>query len=164
MVDIKDIPAEDRWKIATKAANTRTVVSDMLVRQIIGDKIDDIWEVIYSKGGQGSKAIAESFKLPASNAIEVNDAFIIAATIILGPELKADVLEANEDRVIGKVLYCPLLNANRNVGSPTKNSHSHCLAYCQNSVESLNPHYTLSNSKRMCLGDPYCEYAIELKK
>lgn len=42
MVSIKDIPAEVRWEIATKAANSQSVVYDMLVRQIIGDKIDEI--------------------------------------------------------------------------------------------------------------------------
>jgi hypothetical protein len=32
----------------------------MLVRQIIGDKVDEIWNVIMSEGGKESKALAES--------------------------------------------------------------------------------------------------------
>jgi hypothetical protein len=43
MVRINDIPAEVRWEIAARAANSQSVVFDMLVRQIIGDKIDEIW-------------------------------------------------------------------------------------------------------------------------
>ena len=55
MVSIKDIPAEVRWEIATKAANSQSVVYDMLVRQIIGDRIDDISNVIMTEGGKASK-------------------------------------------------------------------------------------------------------------
>ena len=59
MVSLKDIPAEVRWEIATKSANSQSVVYDMLVRQIIGDRIDEIWNIIMSQGGKESKAVAE---------------------------------------------------------------------------------------------------------
>ena len=51
MVSIDDIPAKVRWEIATKAANSQSVAFDMLVRQIIGDKIDEIWNAIMMEGG-----------------------------------------------------------------------------------------------------------------
>lgn len=165
MVSIKDIAAEMRWEIATKAANSQSVVYDMLVRQIIGDKIDEIWNVIMTEGGKESKAMAESLGLPTSNAPEIDDAVGIISAIILGPEFESDVLEANEDRVIGRMIGCPMLNAHRRFSNgPTAGTPAHCQTFCQSSVESLNPRYTLWYSKRMCTGDPYCEYAIELKK
>jgi hypothetical protein len=164
MVSIKDIPAELRWEIATKAANSQSVVYDMLVRQIIGDKIDEIWNVIMTEGGKGSKAMAESLGLPTSNAAEIDDALSIISAIVLGPEIEGDVIEANEDLVIERITGCPMLNAHRNVGSPTVGTPAHCQAFCQSSVESLNPRYTLQYNKRMCTGDPHCEYAIERKK
>jgi hypothetical protein len=42
MVKVEDIPAEVRWEMATKAANCQSVAYDMLVRQIIGNKVDEI--------------------------------------------------------------------------------------------------------------------------
>ncbi|TFH49694.1 MAG: hypothetical protein E4G89_04475, partial [Methanothrix sp.] len=156
--------AEVRWEIATKAANSQSVVYDMLVRQIIGDKIDEIWNVIMSEGGKESKVMAESLGLPASNAKEIDEAFGIISTILLGPEFESDILEANEDRVIVRLTGCPMLNAHRTVGGPAVGTPAHCQAFCQSSVESLNPRYTMRYTKRMCTGDPYCEYAIELKK
>ena len=165
MVSIKDIPAEARWEIATKAANIQSVVYDMLVRQIIGDKIDEFWKAIMSEGGKGSKAMAESLGLPASNAKEIDEALGIISTILLGPEFESDILEANEDQVVVRLTGCPMLNAHRTVGhGSTAGTPAHCQEFCQNSVESLNPHYTIQYSKRMCTGDPYCEYAIEHKK
>ena len=164
MVNIKDIPAEVRWEIATKAANSQSVVYDMLVRQIIGDKIDEIWNVIMTEGGKESKTLAESLGLPASNAVEIESTLGIISTIILGPELMGVILGANEERVIGKTTGCPMLNAHRNIGNEPTGTHAHCQAFCQNSVESLNPRYTMRYTKRMCTGDPHCEYVIELKK
>ncbi len=165
MVSIMDIPAEVRWEIATKSANSQSVVYDMLVRQIIGDKIDEIWNVIMTEGGKESKAMAQALGLPAGNAMEIDDTLGIISAIILGPELRGEILEANDDRVIGKVTGCPMLNAHKSIGyGPTAGTPAHCQAFCQSSVESLNPRYTLRYTKRMCTGDPYCEYAIELKK
>ena len=88
MVSLKDIPAEVRWEIATKSANSQAVVYDMLVRQIIGDRIDEIWNLIMSQGGKESKAVAESLGLPASNAMEIGDTLDIISAILLGPEFK----------------------------------------------------------------------------
>lgn len=164
MVNIKDIPAEVRWEIATKSANRQSVVYDMLVRQIIGDRIDEIWNAIITEGGKESKAIAESLGLPSSNAAEIDSTLGIISTIILGPELTGEILEANEERLIGKMTGCPMLNAHRDIGNEPIGTHAHCQAFCQNSVESLNPRYTMRYTKRMCTGDPHCEYVIELRK
>ena len=71
MFNIKDIPAEVRWEIATKAANSQSVVYDMLVRQIIGDKIDEIWNVILTEGGKESKNLAESLGLPGLRSLRI---------------------------------------------------------------------------------------------
>jgi hypothetical protein len=165
MVNIEDIPAQVRWEIATKAANSQSVVYDMLVRQIIGDKIDEIWNVIMTEGGKESNKLAESLGLPASNAVEIESTLDIISTIILGPELRGEISEADEERVIGKITGCPMLNAHRNIGiEPTSGTPAHCQAFCQSAAESLNPQYTMRYTKRMCTGDPHCEYVIELKK
>ena len=164
MLSIKDVPAEVRWEIATKAANSQSVAYDMLVREIIGDKIDEIWNLIMAEGGKESRALAESLGLPTGNALEIENALDIISTIILGPELIGETLEADEERVVQKMTGCPMLNAHRNIGHPPIGTHAHCQAFCQSSVESLNPRYTLRYMKRMCTGDPHCEYVIELKK
>ena len=150
MVDIKDIPAEVRWEIATKAANSQSVVCDMLERQIIGNKIDEIWKVIMAGGGKESRAMAEFLGLPARNAAEIDNAIGIFSTIIMGPELEGYVLEADEDHLIGKMTNCPMLNVHRSVGhGPTAGTPDHCQTFGQSAVESLNPRYTMRYTKRM---------------
>ena len=165
MVSIDDIPAKVRWEIATKAANSQSVAFDMLVRQIIGDKIDEIWNAIMMEGGKESMALAISLGLPASNAVEIDNTLSVIPAIILGPELKGEVLESNDNLVIGRTNDCPMLNAHRNIRyEPTTGTPPHCQAFCQSAVESLNPMYKMRYTKRMCTGDPHCEYIIELMK
>lgn len=153
MASTEDIPAQVRWEIATKAANSQSVVYDMLVRQIIGDKVDEIWKVIMSEGGKEAKVMAESLGLPAKNAKEIEDAFGIISTILMGPGFESEILEANEDRMIVRLTGCPMLNAHRRVGyGPTSGTPFHCQEFCQSSVQSLNPRYVIRYSKRMCIG------------
>ena len=57
MLSIKDVPAEAPWEIATRAANSQSVAYDMLVREIIGDKIDEYLEFDYGSRRQGIKSI-----------------------------------------------------------------------------------------------------------
>lgn len=165
MVSINDIPAEVRWEVAARAANSQSVVYDMLVRQLIGDKIDEIWNVIMTEAGRQSKAMAESFHLPAGNAMEIDNALGIISAIIMGPEFRGEILDAGETQVVGRIDGCPMLNAHRNLGQgKPAGTASHCQTFCSSSVESLNPRYTMRYKKRMCTGDDHCEYAIELKK
>jgi hypothetical protein len=162
MANIEDIPAEVRWEMATRSASSQSAAFDMMVRPIIGDKMDEIWDQIMAEGGKGSKAMAESLGLPTGNAIEVDDASSIIAEIIMGPEFKYEVIEADEDRVRGRFTGCPWLNALQRAGlRPTAGFPNPCQSYSQNSVESLNPKYTMRYDKRMCTGDQYCEYVIE---
>jgi hypothetical protein len=49
MVRLTDIPAEVRWEIGTRAANSQSAVYDMLVRQLICDEIDEIWNAIMTE-------------------------------------------------------------------------------------------------------------------
>lgn len=161
MSNISDIPGEVRWEIATRAANYQSVAYDMLVRQIIGDKIDEIWKAIMTEGGKESRAMAESLGLPSGNAIEVDSALGSISTILLGPELISELVEEDKERVLGRITSCPMLNAHRRFEPGTmEGTPAHCQAFCQSAVESLNPRFTIRYLKRMCTGDPSCEYII----
>ena len=47
-------------------------------------------------------ALAISLGLPASNAVEIDNTLSVISAIILGPELKGEVLESNDNLVIGR--------------------------------------------------------------
>jgi hypothetical protein len=118
-----------------------------------------------TESGKQSKAMAESLHLPVGNAMEIDSTLGIISTIFMGPEFNGETMDAGEQRVVGRITGFTMLNAHRNTWQgPTAGTSAHCQTFCQSSVESLNPRYTMRHTKRMYAGDLHCEYAVELKK
>lgn len=166
MVTIKDIPAETRWQIATRSANFTSVAQDALLRGAFGndERINEIEQSIWAEGGRAVRDIATALGLPSGNAIEIDEALGVVSSILLGPGFNTEVTESSESRVIGRIAGCPMLNVHRELGVPTSGTHLHCSAFCENGVQGLNPAFSMKYFSRMCTGDPYCEYSIELKR
>jgi hypothetical protein len=166
MVSIKDVPAEARWEIATRSANFATVARDAMLRKAFDNDeiIDEIEQRIWAEGGRAVRDIAISLGLPSGNAIEIDEALGVVSAIILGPGFDAEVTEASESRVNGRITSCPMLNTHKELGVPTTGTHLHCQAFCENGIQGMNPRYAMVYTKRMCRGDDCCEYAIELKR
>lgn len=163
MVSIKDIPPEVRWEIATRSANLGSVAQDALLRESFDndEKIDEIGQRVWSDGGRAVRDIATALGLPSGNSVEIDEALGVVSSILLGPGFDTEITESSESRVIGRITGCTMLNAHRELGVPTAGTHLHCLAFCENGVQGLNPAFAMRYFSRMCTGDPYCEYSIE---
>ena len=164
MVSIEDIPAEVRWEIAAKAASATPVAYDMVFREVLGDKYDEIERPIYIEAGKEMKGLAAALGLPTDNAKDLGDIKRVLFTILYGPECKVERVEGTEDRAVVKVTGCAVLNQALEMGLDPKVV---CLAACRTEgesvIENLNPKYTQRFTRNMCAGDPYCEIVIELK-
>jgi len=94
----------------------------------------------------------------------VSDIKRVLLTILYGPECKVERVEGTEDRAVGKVTGCAVLNQALEMGlDPKVVCLAGCQTLCKSTIENLNPKYTQSFTSAMCAGDPYCEMAIELK-
>lgn len=162
MISIEDIPAEKRWEIAAKSASAMPFIYDMHFRKVLGEKFDEIERSIWTEGGKEVNKLATALGLPSGNAIEVNEAFGVIGTILFGPEFRFDIVEETKDRVVGKVIECPLLNRAREMGlDPETVVLKACMTFDKSAVESLNPEYTHRLNANMCSGSRYCEMVIE---
>jgi len=163
MVSLEDIPAEVRWEIAAKAASAIPLAYDMVFREVLGDKYDEIERPIYTEAGKAMKGLVAALGLPTDNARDLGDIKILL-TILYGPECKVGMVEGTEDRAVVKVTGCAVLNQALDMGLDPKVV---CLAACRTEgesvIENLNPKYTQRFTRNMCAGDPYCEIVIELK-
>ncbi|MCG7848817.1 MAG: hypothetical protein MIO93_06510, partial [ANME-2 cluster archaeon] len=120
---------------------------------------------IYIEVGKEFKNLASALGLPVGNAREVSQTFGIIGTILNGPEMKTETTEEGDDRTVGKVIQCPLLNRAVEMGlDPKIVALTACQVYSKSAVENLNPEFTQQSNKRMCSGDPYCEMVIERRK
>jgi hypothetical protein len=162
MISIEDIPAEKRWEIAAKSASSMPLIYDMHFRKLLGEKYDEIERTIWTEGGKEVKNLAIALGLPSENAIEVNEAFGVIGTILFGPEFKFGIVEETKNRVVGKVIECPILNRAREMGlDPETVALKGCMTFNKSAVENLNPEYTHRLNANMCSGGRHCEMIIE---
>ena len=165
MVSIEDIPVEQRWEIAARAASAIPLAYDMAFREALGKKYDEMERPIFVEAGKEFKNLASALGLPTGNAREVNETFGIIGTILNGPEMKTETTEEGDDRAVGKVIQCPVLNRAMEMGlDPQIVALTACQAYSKSAIENLNPEFTQLRNNSMCSGDPYCEMVIERRK
>ncbi|PXF61755.1 MAG: hypothetical protein C4B59_02570 [Candidatus Methanogaster sp.] len=163
MVSIEDIPAEVRWEIAAKAASATPLAYDMVFREALGDKYDEIERPIYVEAGKEMKSLATALGLPTDNARDLDDAQNVLTTILYGPEFEFGNVEGTGDRAVGKATGCAVLNRALEMGLDPKICLEACQTFCKSTIENLNPKYTTRSIRNMCAGDPYCEMVIELR-
>lgn len=152
-MDIEDIPAEVRWKIATKASNMASVAQMHAIEEFAGEEVANQMEsMIMGEGGKQAGELAVQLGLPANNAIETSEAWGIVGTILLGPEIESEVIKADEDCIMDRITGCAMLNAHHELGVSLTGLADHCQAYNTNAVESINPKYTHTSPKGCVLG------------
>jgi hypothetical protein len=92
--------------------------------------------------GKKIKTMVDSMGLPAENAMQIRDAWLMLTEIIMGG-VKHEPTENTPNRVIENVTFCPAFNSLEETGAtPNKNITEGCPIYCSILVETLNPQYT----------------------
>ncbi len=165
MVSIEDIPVETRWEIADKSASAVPLLYDKYFRKVLKEEYDDNERPIWIESGKEMKNLAELLDLPRDKALEISESLGIIGTILYGPEMKTEHVDATEDRVVERKIRCSVLNRANEMGlDPKISAERACMVFLKNSVEALNPAFTYQLNKSMCSGDDYCEMVIEKKR
>ena len=162
-MSINDVPPEIRWEIAAKVSSNLARGYSSALRQVMDDKIVKMEEAIWAEEGKQVKNITSSLKLPTETAPEVNETWLTVASIII-PGIESHVTNSNRNRVVTKITNCSMCSDQKDMDLPIGNLCRICEAFNKNAVESLNPDYTQNFTRRMCLGDSYCESIVKLKK
>jgi len=170
-MNIKDIPAEVRWEIATRSASAMPFAQEMVYRTVFGEKYKEIEPLMEAadlqlriESEKEFSNLAKDLGLPTKTAEDVDNTQSILSEILLGPELQYEVAKASSDQVQTRITGCPMLNRAEELGIDTEFLFDHCVAQNKSTVENLNSRYTQRFTKAMCMGDPYCETCTELKK
>jgi len=165
MVSIEDIPVETRWEIAAKSASAVPLLYDKYFRKVLKEKYDDNERPIWIESGKEMKNLAEVLDLPRDKALEISESLGIIGTILYGPEMKTELVDATEDRAVERKIQCSVLNRANEMGlDPKISAQRACMVFLKTAVEALNPAFTHQLNKSMCSGDDYCEMVIEKKR
>lgn len=171
MVDIGDFPVELRWKLAAKSASTLSLAQEKVYKDILGHEYkkirpltDTINYLLWIKGGKEASVLSNYLGLPTKTAEEIDKAHSLILTILYGPEIQYQIVDAHENNVETQVTSCPFLNRAEELGLESENLFENCKAYNKTFIDNLNPKYTKRFIKAMCMGDKYCETRTELRK
>ena len=167
MVNIHDIPAEARWEMATRAADTLPMAYYAAFRSVTGGQYEKELEKalasVWANAGEEQGAIARAFAVPVRNAREIAEAFTTISVVFLGPELVGGPVTEQGESVTITTTKCPMVARASKFGIPGESIIRDCTSYCTSAVKSLNPAYALRHVKGMCIGDPICEMRIRKK-
>ncbi|HUK38361.1 MAG TPA: hypothetical protein VLV30_04520 [Methanomicrobiales archaeon] len=165
MVTIDRVPAENRWRLATAGAMDLAMAYSAAVRETVGEAfgeaLDEMEAGFWEQAGLEQLAIARAFAFPLRTAREVAEAFTTLSVLFQGPQLEVGrIQDGGDDTAVIQLESCPaLLRARRSRMDPKKVCMG-CRAYSRSAVEALNPAYTLTHGKSMCMGDQLCEMTV----
>jgi hypothetical protein len=163
-ISVENIPAETRWTIATQAmSGVMTAYSKALYDVAGPEQFNKMLEQIWEQAGQGAKQVADALGMKPDDAKSVAETWAIVSAIALGPELKGEIVESSKERTVLRGTGCPFLNRVTEYGITEDLLTAGNAAYCEALTNSLNPNVKMTHTKRMHLGDPYCEWIFETK-
>ena len=128
------------------------------------EKFDEFQVGLWSEAGKGAKELASSLGLTIENPRDINEVLALLAMTSMGPEFKFEVVEATEDRCVGKTTGCPWHERWKELGLDFDFCSSGHQAWGDGATESLNPNFIFRLTKNMVRGDSTCEWVVERKK
>ena len=102
--------------------------------------------------------------LATENAGDIEGVTHLMAQASMGPEFVFEVVEATEDRCVGKTTECPWHKRWKESGLDFDTCSAGHQAWGDGAAESLNPDFTFTLTKNMVRGDSHCEWVVERKR
>jgi predicted ArsR family transcriptional regulator len=162
---LEKVPAETRWTIATQALTGAVTATGKALLDVVGqEKYNEIERQIWSEGGKAAKQIADAFGLAGNDAKSAAETVELVATVMMGPELKVETVEATAEKTVVRATECPWWNRAKELGISDFDCSVGDSAWCNGLAKSLNPKVTVSLTKAMPRGDSYCEWVYKLQK
>ncbi len=162
---IEKIPAETRWEIAAKGlTGACTAMMNVIKGALSQEKFEEFQVGLWSQAGKGAKELADTLGLTIENPRDIDEVMALLAMTSMGPEFKFEVVEATEDRCVGRATGCPWHERWKELGLDFDFCSSGHQAWGDGAAESLNPNFTFRLTKNIVRGDSNCEWIVERKK
>ena len=161
---IEKIPEHTRWEIATNGLTGAYIAISNALKQAVGQKkFDEFNGGLWFEAGKGAKDFADNFGLPAENAGDIESVTHLLAQASMGPEFVFEVVEATDDRCVGRTTQCPWHKRWKEQGLDMDTCSVGHQRWGEGAVESLNPEFAFRLTKNMVRGDSHCEWVVERK-
>jgi len=159
------IPAEMRWTVASRAMTGMIVVTEGALQDAVGlERRKEIMTQLWAAAGPGVKQLVDAVGLPTGDAKAAFNAVMTASTVMMGPEIRVEVIEATPTKVVCRATGCPFSVRMKEMGI-TLDCVGPCTAYFQGAYKAVNPKLVFrAGDKCIVRGDPYCgDFVLELQ-
>jgi hypothetical protein len=162
---VERVPAETRWAIATQTLTGAVMATNKAVLDIVGpEAYKEVMGQIWGGGGEAAKQIADALGLSGDDAKSLAATVPLLNTVIMGPELKFETVEATAGKAVVRSTECPWWNRAKELGISDDMCSVGDSAWHNSLAKALNPKLTITLTKAMPRGDQFCEHVYELQK
>ena len=162
---IDKIPEKTRWEMATQGLTAAYIAISNALKQAVGqEKFEEFNGPLWYEAGKGAREFADTFGLATDTAEEIEEVTHLLASASMGPEFVFEVVEASEDRCVGRTTQCPWHKRWKEQGLDFDSCGEGHQRWGDGAAESLNPDFTFQLTKNMVRGDSHCEWVVERKK
>jgi hypothetical protein len=162
---IETIPEKKRWEIATQGFTGAFIAISNALKQAAGQKkFEEFNASLWHEAAKGAKEFADSNGLATKDARDVEAAMHLYAKTMMGPEFVFEIVEANENKCVGKTTQCPWHKRWKEQGIDFDTCSVGHQRWGDGATEALNPNFTFRLTKNMVRGDSHCEWVVERKK
>jgi hypothetical protein len=166
--ELKKIPTETRWNIATQSYTGSIAGYDIFVGQALGkEKWQELHDNLWGEGGKMTfPQIKEAFNIPVDDTIGASILTGVVCLLSQGDEWEWENPELTPKRTVVRVTKCPWFNRYKEFG--VKPEDMVCpgghIRFTGDGVKAVNPKIKHTLTKAMPWGDPYCEGIFELEE
>ena len=176
---LENIPAEKCWAITAKILTTLFALRVIPTRPLLGrgegiispilgwEKHEEIQEKIFGEHGKRFIPwVKETLNIPVEDAVGAAKLVIVAATLLMGPQLQYEIVEATRERAVLRRTQCVWIERSKECEADTELltcSPAH-QANSEEGLKAINPKLTYKLTKAIPWGDSYCEEVIEFKE
>lgn len=162
---IDSIPEKTRWEVATQSLTGAFTAISGALQKAAGQKGFEAFNgPLWYEAGKGAKDFASTVGMTAKSAPEIEEVTHLMAQVAMGPEFAFEIVEATNDRCVGRATECPWHNRAKEQGQDFDSCGVGHQNWGDGAVESLNPDFTFKLLKNMNRGDSHCEWVVERKK
>jgi len=164
MPDLRSVPDETKWQIATQYALHLTAMYERVFRPVVQDRYDELEQEVWMHMARFSLEIAQSLRLPTGTARDLAESLRLVRTLFSGPDYKGELIEVGKDGAVIIIRRCPALAGDCCSPASGDGTFRRCMAFTLASQKHLNPGYSSRFVRAMCMGDRQCEIKLEPEK
>ena len=156
------VSLEARLEIATKGLTGVLNAYGLALKTALGDeKFMEFEQALFREAGRSAKPIVDAFGLTANTVKDFAETISCIGTICFGPGYQSRIVEAGENRCVGRTKMCPIRDRMVEVGITEDDScakkHKQ---YVEGLLEALNLGFAFQVTNHMIGGGSYCEWSV----